>query len=127
MNSRGRLEERMMRIPPCSAMNLKPTSERSRRRGWPLMLALTLVLLLIPGTAFAQEKSVVSNLPMDVHEFMEAAGTIGMLTIVLSVAVVALVIEFLFRIRRGAFMPHGLAEDTYHLIQQGQFQQAQTH
>ncbi|GAB4135669.1 MAG: MotA/TolQ/ExbB proton channel family protein [Planctomycetaceae bacterium] len=69
----------------------------------------------VPGFAAAE---------MDFRQILEDAGWIGMLIIVLSVAMVALMIEHLLSFRRGVLMPSGLAEQTHQLLQQGQIKQA---
>jgi biopolymer transport protein ExbB len=61
----------------------------------------------------------------DVRELFQASGVIGWILLALSVAMVALIFEHLFSIRRGALMPHGLAEEVHGLIAQGHFQQAE--
>lgn len=61
----------------------------------------------------------------DVRELFEAGGAIGWVLLALSVAMVALIFEHFFSIRRGALMPRGLAEEVHSLIAQGQFPQAE--
>lgn len=59
------------------------------------------------------------------RKLMNDAGAIGMVILALSVAMVALIVEHLISIRRGALMPPGLAEQTHLLLMQGQAKQAE--
>jgi biopolymer transport protein ExbB len=59
------------------------------------------------------------------RELMEAAGSIGMVIVGLSVAAVALVVEHLLSIRRGTLMPAGLAETVHELISKRQLKAAE--
>jgi biopolymer transport protein ExbB len=63
--------------------------------------------------------------PLDVHWLIRAGGAIGLVTIGLSVAMVALIVEHLITIRRGALMPGGVAEEVHRLLLEGQFRDAQ--
>jgi biopolymer transport protein ExbB len=63
--------------------------------------------------------------PLDVQWLIRAGGGIGLVTIGLSVAMVALIVEHLITIRRGALMPGGLAEEVHRLLLEGQFREAQ--
>ena len=62
---------------------------------------------------------------MGVREMLEAGGYIGYIILALSVGMVALIVEHLITIRRGALIPDGLAEQVHQLLAQGQVQQAQ--
>ena len=61
---------------------------------------------------------------LEVRELLQAGGAIGIVIIVLSVCMVALIVEHLRSIRHGSLMPASLAEQTHQLIAQKQFQQA---
>lgn len=52
-------------------------------------------------------------------------GIVGFIIIALSIAAMALIIEHLITIRRGALMPLGLAEEVHQLIGEGRFAQAE--
>jgi len=62
---------------------------------------------------------------IDWMELLEAGGTIGYIIIGLSIAMVALIIEHILSIRRGALMPQALAEEVHGLLSQGQLKQAE--
>lgn len=61
---------------------------------------------------------------LDVRELFEAGGVIGITILVLSVAMVALIVEHMISIRRGSLSPPRFAEKVHHLILQGEFQAA---
>lgn len=56
---------------------------------------------------------------------LRASGVIGLIIIVLSVAAVALVVEYLLTIRTRVLMPPGLAENVRELLKTGHVAQAQ--
>lgn len=62
---------------------------------------------------------------LDVWALLEAGGTIGWIIMVLSVAMIALVVEHLLTVRRGTLMPAGLAEEVHRQISVGNFKQAE--
>lgn len=62
---------------------------------------------------------------LGLRELMEAAGSIGLVIVGLSVAAVALVVEHLLSIRRGTLMPGGLAETVHDLISKRQIKAAE--
>lgn len=62
---------------------------------------------------------------LDVQWLIRAGGGVGLVTIGLSVAMVALIVEHLITIRRGALMPGGLAEEVHRFLLEGQFREAQ--
>ena len=62
---------------------------------------------------------------LTIRKLLNDGGVIGMIILGLSVAMMALVIEHVISIRRGALMPHGLAEYTHQLLMQGQAKQAE--
>jgi biopolymer transport protein ExbB len=66
-----------------------------------------------------------SALERGVWDLIRASGTVGLCIIVLSVAALALTLEYLITIRRGALMPHGLAQELHHHITHGQFTDAE--
>ena len=55
---------------------------------------------------------------------ISAGGTIGLLIFALSIASLTLAIDQLRKLRKSAFMPEGLAQQTRELISQGQLLQA---
>ena len=101
----------------------------------PLLAALLMSLLLplLPaGVAHAQDDEearpatrMTTTRMMSPRELLEAGGYIGGIILVLSVGMVALIVEHLISIRRGALMPDGLAEQVHQLMQQGQFKAAE--
>ncbi len=98
-----------------------------RRLSLAAILAAT--VLLAPAMAEnavpadAAPADAVAN-PLDVRSLLSAGGTIGLLIVGLSVAMVALIVEHLLSIRRSALMPPGLAEPLHRSISEGQFQAA---
>lgn len=62
---------------------------------------------------------------LNVQQLIEAGGTIGWIIMFLSVALIALIIEHLLKIRRSTLMPVQLAEEVHRLISQGNFKQAE--
>lgn len=75
-----------------------------------------------PTPAVAEDGAAVH---IDVVDLFHAGGVIGYIITVLSVAMVALIVEHLLTIRRGTLMPSGLAEQIHALLAQGQFKQAE--
>ena len=61
---------------------------------------------------------------MDLRQILKDAGTIGIVIIVLSVAMLALIIEHFISFRRRVLMPPGLAEEVHQLLMQGQLKPA---
>jgi biopolymer transport protein ExbB len=57
-------------------------------------------------------------------DLIKASGSIGIMIIALSVAAAALALEHLWSIRRGAFMPSGLADQVREHLKTGQINQA---
>lgn len=72
-----------------------------------------------PGEAGASGMSKV-----DLRQLVDDAGTIGIIIAVLSIAMVALIVEHLISIRSNALMPPGLAEEVHSLIAQQQYRSA---
>ena len=61
---------------------------------------------------------------IDLRQLVDDAGTIGIIIAVLSIAMVALIVEHLISIRSSALMPPGLAEEVHGLISQQQYRSA---
>lgn len=61
---------------------------------------------------------------VDLRQLVDDAGTIGIIIAVLSIAMVALIVEHLISIRSNALMPPGLAEEVHSLIAQQQYRSA---
>ncbi|MCA9018059.1 MAG: MotA/TolQ/ExbB proton channel family protein, partial [Planctomycetaceae bacterium] len=61
---------------------------------------------------------------IDLRQLVDDAGTIGIIIAVLSVAMVALIVEHVISIRSNALMPPGLAEEVHGLITQQQYRSA---
>ena len=62
---------------------------------------------------------------LDLRQLLEASGAIGIVIAGLSVAMLALILEHLFSIRRRALMPRGLAEQVHQRIVEGKFGEAE--
>lgn len=88
------------------------------------MLAAGCVWVAGGREAFAGPTSRVAAAEMDFRQVLDDAGVIGILILVLSVAMVALIVEHLLSFRRGVMMPAGLAEQVHQMLQQGQIKQA---
>jgi biopolymer transport protein ExbB len=83
-------------------------------------------VLAQPVVLFAQEKETTTTGPtVDLRELAMAGGYIGMVIAALSVVLIALIIEHLISIRKGALMPPDLAPQVHALIAQKQFKQAE--
>lgn len=90
------------------------------------MLWTIAVCLLTPGVLFAQEEGASAAAPkVDLRELVLAGGYIGGVIAIMSVILIALIIEHLLTIRRGALMPDGLAQQVHGMIAQKQFKQAE--
>ncbi|MFH1302137.1 MAG: MotA/TolQ/ExbB proton channel family protein [Planctomycetota bacterium] len=61
---------------------------------------------------------------IDFRQLVDDAGAIGIIIAVLSVAMVALIVEHIISIRSSALMPPGLAEEVHSLIVQQQYRSA---
>lgn len=61
---------------------------------------------------------------LNLRQLLDAGGYIGLVIVALSVAMVALVVEHLLSIRRGALMPTGLAAGVRPLIAAGKYTEA---
>ncbi len=61
---------------------------------------------------------------MTLRKLLRAGGTIGLVILALSMAMVALVVEHMLTIRRKALMPTGLAESVGSLLSAGRFTEA---
>lgn len=101
-------------------------AEAFGRRSRLVQLAGPALVLLVPsGLLAADEKPVPHMKQLDVWSLLEAGGTIGWIIMALSVWMVALIVQHLITVRRGALMPAGLAEEIHRLISTGNFKQAQ--
>ena len=102
-----------------------------KRYGWTSLgyAALGVSLLLaFPASGWAQEAAetaVEQASRTGIVDLILAAGIIGHTIILLSVAAVALGIEHLITIRRGALIPPGMAEEVFELVAQGNLTQAE--
>lgn len=61
---------------------------------------------------------------VDFRQLVDDAGTIGIIIAVLSIAMVALIVEHVISIRSNSLMPPGLAEEVHTLIAQQQYRGA---
>jgi biopolymer transport protein ExbB len=95
-----------------------------RRGMW--LLAVMLAFAIVPDSLWAAvEDPIFKQGRLEIRALLRAGGVIGYVIIALSIAMVALAVEHLMTIRRGAMIPAGLAEETQKLIAAGQFAQAQ--
>jgi biopolymer transport protein ExbB len=111
--------------PPPFKAEIVSDSKRQRRRGnlWALLAVGTIWLWTTP--AFAQEPGEAPLPEINLRELVIAGGAIGGVIAFLSVVLIALIIEHMITVRRGALMPPGLAEQVHGLIAQRQFKQAE--
>jgi biopolymer transport protein ExbB len=94
-----------------------------RRPIW--ALCAVYAVLAQPVVLFAQDKGTATGPTVDLRELAMAGGYIGMVIAALSVVLIALIIEHLISIRKGALMPPDLAPQVHALIAQKQFKQAE--
>ncbi len=84
--------------------------------------------LLTPTLSLAaddpEQSAAASMSKIDLRQLVDDAGTIGIIIAVLSIAMVALIVEHLISIRSNALMPPGLAEEVHSLIAQQQYRSA---
>tara|TARA_R110002111_G_scaffold191869_2_gene258192 strand:+ start:4739 stop:5623 length:885 start_codon:yes stop_codon:yes gene_type:complete len=73
----------------------------------------------VPGDAAGEE-----IVKINFRQLVDDAGAIGIIIAVLSVAMVALIVEHIISIRSNALMPPGLAEEVHSLIVQQQYRSA---
>jgi len=62
---------------------------------------------------------------LSLKDVLDAGGTIGYLIIALSIVMVALIVQLLLLLRRGAVMPSGLAEEVHQALAQGKAVEAE--
>jgi len=95
-----------------------------------LLTVLTpLVFLAQTGVAGAEDPIAAPVRPpaptIDIRQMFIDGGAIGYIIVVLSLIMVALIIEHMMTIRRQTLMPNGLEEDIHKLITQGQLRLAE--
>lgn len=86
--------------------------------------AVLLCCLAFSGSALAQENPAPAMRELNVRALLDAGGTIGWIIMALSLWMVALIIQHLVTVRRGAMMPVGMAEEIHQQISAGNFRQA---
>lgn len=90
------------------------------------VLWTVVICLLTPGALLAQDEGAAPAAPkVDLRELVLAGGYIGAIIAIMSVILIALIIEHLLTIRRGALAPQWLAQQVHQLIAQKQFKQAE--
>lgn len=103
----------------------RPRPKPSGRIVRTLVWAVTFTLLYSRVVQAADGK-IFDKGVLNVRELLRAGGVIGYVTIALSVAMVALIVEHLLTIRRKILIPDGFAEKCQKLIASGQLNQAET-
>lgn len=76
---------------------------------------------------WAEDGAAVEPARLSVRELFRAGGTIGVVILVLSVAMLALIVEHILSLRSRVLLPPGLAELVRDQIAHGQFKQALQH
>ncbi len=95
-------------------------------RGISKTIALAILLSLgLCQPLYAQQNSADAAQPLNLRELFSAGGTVGVLILFLSFAMVALIVEHLITIRRNALMPPGLADEVHELIARKEIKQAE--
>lgn len=105
--------------------NDRPRDPASRRVLRTFLWAIGF-LLIYSRVALAADGKIFDKGQLDIRELLRAGGFIGYLTIGLSVAMVALIVEHLLTIRRSTLVPRGFAEQCQQLVASGQLVQAET-
>ena len=82
-------------------------------------------LLIYSRVAQAADGKIFDRGQLDIRELLRAGGVIGYVTIALSVAMVALIVEHLLTIRRRTLIPNGFADQCQQLVASGQLAQAE--
>jgi len=83
-------------------------------------------LMIYARVAQAADGKIFNKGHLDIRELLRAGGFIGYVTIGLSVAMVALIVEHLLTIRRRTLIPDGFADQCQQLVTNGQLAQAET-
>ena len=86
------------------------------------VLALMSMIVLVSGTALAQEETAVHK--KSVMELFEATGLVGYLLVICSIIGTTLVIEHLINLRRSKLAPEDLAEELQALIEEEAYDDA---
>lgn len=84
------------------------------------------ILLIFARVTQAADGRIFNKGQLDIRELLRAGGFIGYVTIGLSVAMVALIVEHLLTIRRKTLIPDEFAEQCQKLVASGQLAQAET-
>ncbi|WP_144997492.1 MotA/TolQ/ExbB proton channel family protein [Polystyrenella longa] len=88
-------------------------------------LMMFLAMGLFPSSLLAQEEPVERVAPqLSLEELVQAGGTIGFVIMLLSIAMIALIVEHALTIRRKTLMPMGLAEQVHQHLTTGQLEPA---
>ena len=109
-----------------SAVPPDHSRSNSARRSLRTMVWFVGILLIFSRVAQAADGKIFDKGQLNVRELLRAGGFIGYLTIGLSVAMVALIVEHLLTIRRNTMIPKGFSEHCQQLVASGQLAQAQT-
>ncbi len=73
----------------------------------------------------ANDGTTAASREMTLRQLLRAGGSIGLVILGLSMAMVALIVEHLLTIRRGSLMPAGLAKSVSAMIASGRFAEAE--
>ncbi len=84
------------------------------------------ILLIFSRMVQAAEGRIFTKGQLDIRELLRAGGLVGYVTIGLSVAMVALIVEHLLTIRRKTLIPDEFAQQCQKLVASGQLAQAET-
>ena len=98
----------------------------SYRRSLRTVVWVVGILLIFSRVAQAADGKIFDKGQLNIRELLRAGGFIGYLTIALSVAMVALIVEHLLTIRRNTLIPKGFSDRCQKLVASGQLAQAET-
>jgi biopolymer transport protein ExbB len=90
--------------------------------------AVIAAVSLTPAHVFGQEDPAPAAVPapkLDLVALLHEGGAIGYVIMLLSVVMIALIIEHYLSVRKKTLMPEGLADEAHRMVGEGQFAQAE--
>lgn len=95
---------------------------------WLGCLAIVASAAMFPARAYGQNESAPAANPapkLDIIALLHEGGAIGYVIMLLSVVMIALIIEHYLSVRRKTLMPEGLADEVHRMVGEAQFAQAE--